>query len=233
MLLCHNYMKNPGKSFSLMPLRMMVHRSHPGGDPKPLPPPPFPPSDGGDKSDDSLGLDKEVSHSLTGSRRPDVADSVTKRRSQMGLANTDSGFRYFSSKICGIMGGDIASQSYAEREVERHGVSLPAPDQDNSCKNQFVIVHKCIDALQEECTLFNHDVSCRLDHCESATHNLSGRLLGGLGDMNTKLSELTIDNMFVKTLQQGVESTRSNLEEFKKVYTSFWEKAFCSFTGKC
>ena len=99
---------------------------------------------------------------------------------------------------------------------EHHGVTFLAPDNENGCKNQFVIVHKCIDALQEECTLFNRDVGRRLDHCESATHDLSGRLLGGLGDMNTKLSELTIDDMFVKTLQQGVESTRSNLEEFKK-----------------
>ena len=56
----------------------------PEEDAKPLPPPSSPPSDGSDKSDDSLGLDKEVSHSLTGSRRPDVADSVTKRRSQNG-----------------------------------------------------------------------------------------------------------------------------------------------------
>ena len=71
----------------------------------------------------------------------------------------------------------------------------------------------------------------RLDHCESATHNLSGRLLGGLSDMNTKFSELMIDDMFVKMLQQGVESTRSNLEEFKKVYTSFREKAFAPLLG--
>ena len=103
---------------------------------------------------------------------------------------------------------------------------FPAPDNENGCKNQFIIVHKHIDALQEECTLFNHDVGWRLDHCESATHDLSGRLLGGLSDMNTKFSKLMIDDMFVKMLQQGVESTRSNLEEFKKVYTSFWEKAF-------
>ena len=37
--------------------------------------------------------------------------------------------------------------------------------------------------------------------------------------------------MFIKTLQQGVESTRSNLEEFKKVYTSFREKAFAPLLG--
>ena len=80
----------------------------PGGDAKPLPPPSSPPSDGSDKSDDSLGLDKEVSHSLTGSRRPDVADSVTKRRSQMGLTDTDSASDTSLKKLWDN-GGDIAS----------------------------------------------------------------------------------------------------------------------------
>ena len=108
---------------------------------------------------------------------------------------------------------------------------FPTPGNETGCKNQFIIVHKRIDALQEECTLFNHVVGRRLDHCESATHDLSGRLLRGLNDMNTKFSELTIDDMFVKTLQQRVESTQSNLEEFKKVYTSFREKAFAPLLG--
>ena len=135
------------------------------------------------------------------------------------------------SRNCGIIGGDITSRSYAEREVEHRGVTFPAPDNENSCKNQFIIVHKRIDALQEECTLFNRDVGRRLDDCESATHDLSGKLLGGLSDMNTRFSELTIDDMFVKMLQQGVESTRSNLEEFKKVYMSFREKAFAPLLG--
>ena len=44
---------------------------------KPLPPPHSPPHEGSDKSDNSRGLDKEVSRSLMGSRQPDVADSVT------------------------------------------------------------------------------------------------------------------------------------------------------------
>ena len=48
---------------------------------------------------------------------------------------------------------------------------------------------------------------------------------------DTKFSELTIDDMFVKMLQQGVESTQSNLEEFKMVYTSFREKAFAPLLG--
>ena len=124
------------------------------------------------------------------------------------------------SRNCGIMGVDIASRSYAEREVEHRGVTFPTPDNENGWKNQFIIVHKRIDALQEECTLFNRDVGRHLDHCESATHDLSGRLLRGLNDMNTKFSELMIDDMFVKMLQKRVESTQTNLEEFKKVYTS-------------
>ena len=128
-------------------------------------------------------------------------------------------------------GGDIASQSYAEREVEHRGVTFPAPDNENGCKNQFIIVHKHIDALQEECTQVNRDMGQCLDHGENANHDLSRKLFEGLNDMNTKFSELTIDNMFVKMLQQGVESTQSNLEEFKKVYTSFWEKAFAPLLG--
>ena len=61
-----------------------------------------------DKSDDSQGLDKEVSHSLTGSKQPDVADSITKRRSQMGLLDTDSASDSSLKKLWDN-GGDIAS----------------------------------------------------------------------------------------------------------------------------
>ena len=66
-----------------------------------------------------------------------------------------------------------------------------APDNENSCKNQFIIVHKRVDALQEEFTQVNHDVGQRLDHCENANHNLSRKLFEGLTDMDTKFSELT------------------------------------------
>ena len=75
---------------------------------KPLPPPLTPPREVSDKSDDLHGLDKEVSRSLMGSRRPDVADSVTKRRSQMGLADTDSASDTSLKKLWDN-GGDIAS----------------------------------------------------------------------------------------------------------------------------
>ena len=85
----------------------------PEGGVKPLPPPYSPPHEGSDKSDDSHGLNKEVSCSLMGSRWPDVADSITKRRSQMGLADTDSASDTSLKKLWDN-GGDITSQSYAE-----------------------------------------------------------------------------------------------------------------------
>ena len=105
------------------------------------------------------------------------------------------------------------------------------PDNENVCKNQFIIVHKRVDALQEEFTQVNCDVGQCLDHCENANHDLSRKLFAGLNDIDTKFSELTIDDMFVKTLQREVESTQSNLEEFKNVYTSFHEKAFAPLLG--
>ena len=159
-----------------------------------------------DKSDDTHGLDKEVSHSLTGSKQLDVADSITKRRSQMGLMDTDSASDSSLKKLWDN-GGDITSRSYAEREVDDHGVMFLTPDNENVCKNQFIIVHKCVDALQEEFTQVNHDVGHHLDHCENANHDLSRKLFAGLKDIDMKFSELTIDNIFVRMLQWGVEST--------------------------
>ena len=54
-----------------------------------------------------------------------------------------------------------------------------------------------------------------LDHCENANHDLSRKLFAGFNDVDTKFSELTIDDMFVKMLQQGGgEYMRSDLEEF-------------------
>ena len=41
----------------------------------------------------------------------------------------------------------------------------------------------------------------------------------GFQDIDTKLSELLIDDMFIKDLQQNVESTQKNLDKFKNVYT--------------
>ena len=53
----------------------------------------------------------------------------------------------------------------------------------------------------------NCDVGHRLDHCENTNHDLSKKLFAGLKDIDTEFSELTIDDMFVRTLQWGVEST--------------------------
>ena len=82
--------------------------ARPGPGTKPLARPLTPPHEGSDKSDDLHGLNREVSHSLMGSGRPDVADSVTKRRSQMGLADTDSASNTSLKKLWDN-GGDIAS----------------------------------------------------------------------------------------------------------------------------
>ena len=138
MPLCHNYEKKSGEKF--------LTETAPGDGAKPLT---SPREQVGDKSDDSHGLNKEVSRSLTGCKQPDVADSVTKRRSQMGLLDTDSTSDSSLKKLWDN-GGDIASQSYAEREVDNHRVTFSTPDNENVCKNQFIIVHKCVDALQEE-----------------------------------------------------------------------------------
>ena len=71
----------------------------------------------------------------------------------------------------------------------------------------------------------------RLDHCKHANDDLCGKLTAGFQDIDTKFSELMIDDMFVKMLQQGVESTQTKLEEFKNVYLSFCEKAFTPLLG--
>ena len=121
---------------------------------KSLPKPLTPPCEVSDKSDDLCSLDKEVSHSLMGSKQPDVADSITKRRSQMGFVDTDSASNTSLKKLWDN-GGDIASQSYAECEVDHRGVTFSTPDNENVCKNQFIIVHKHVDTLQEEFTQVN------------------------------------------------------------------------------
>ena len=72
------------------------------------------PCDGAsDKSDDSQCLDKAMSHSLTGSDGTNLRDSVTQRRSQMGLPDTDS----ISDDSLGKLwdnNGNITSWLYAE-----------------------------------------------------------------------------------------------------------------------
>ena len=80
-------------------------------------------------------------------------------------------------------------------------MTFSTPDNENVCKIQFIIVHKHVDALQEEFTQVNRDVGQHLDHCENANHDLSRKLFEGLNDIDAKFSELTIDDMFVRMLQ--------------------------------
>ena len=46
-------------------------------------------------------------------------------------------------------------------------------------KISFIIVHKCIDALQEEFVQVNHDVGQHLDQYENANADLCERLTTG------------------------------------------------------
>ena len=64
-------------------------------------------------NDDTQWLDEAISHSLTGSDGTNLKDSVTKRRSQMGLLDADSTSDDSLGKLWDNK-GDIASQSYAE-----------------------------------------------------------------------------------------------------------------------
>ena len=72
------------------------------------------PGDGAsNKSVNTQCLDEAVSHSLTGSDGTNLRDSITKRRSQMGLLDTDSTSDGSLGKLWDN-NGDIASWSYVE-----------------------------------------------------------------------------------------------------------------------
>ena len=109
-----------------------------------------PPCDGaGDKSDDTQCLDEAVSCSLTGSDGTNLRDSITKRRSQMGLLDTDSTSDDSLGKLWDN-NGNIASWSYVEQAGDEQGVTFLTPNNEKFTHNQFVVVHKHVDALQEE-----------------------------------------------------------------------------------
>ena len=79
------------------------------------------PGDGpGNKSDDTQWLDEAVSCSLTGSDGTNLKDSVTKRRSQMGLLDTDSTSDDSLVKLWDN-NGDIASWSYVDQAGSEWG----------------------------------------------------------------------------------------------------------------
>ena len=158
-------------------------------------------------------LDEAVSHSLMGSDHSNLKDSVTKRRSQMGLLDTDSASDSSLTKFWDNV-GDIALRSYVEQFGDNVGVTFSTPNNDKISCNQFIVVHKCVDALQEEFTQVNLDLKCHLSKCETVNDDLYNKLTIGLQGMDTKYSELLIDDMFVKKLQRSVEIMEKNLSEF-------------------
>ena len=58
--------------------------------------------------------------------------------------------------------GDIASWSYVEHAGPKQGVTFLTPNNEKCSRDQFVVVHKCLDALQEGLGLSNHKLSKRL-----------------------------------------------------------------------
>ena len=151
----------------------------------------------------------------------------------MGLLDTDSTSDGSLNKLWDNI-GDITSQSYAEHAGDNWGVTLSTPNNDIITHNQFVVVHKYVDALQEELGNAKWELSRQLNECENVYKwwfSLCNKLAVGFQDMGTKLSELLIDDTFVKDLQWNVESIQKNLDEFKNVYTSFFEKSFVPLMG--
>ena len=184
----------------------------------------------GEKDAHSPYLDEAISCSLTGSGHSNLKDSVTKRRSLMGLLDTDSASDSSLTKFWDNV-GNITPRSYAEQHGDDIGVIFLTPNNDKISCNQFIVVHKHVDALQEEFTQVNLDLKHHLKNCETVNDDLCNKLTIGLQGMDTKYSELLIDDMFVKKLQRSVENMEKNLSEFQDVYTLFWEKAFTPLMG--
>ena len=175
-------------------------------------------------------LDEAVSRSLMGPVPSNLKDSVTKRRSQMGLLDTDSASGSSLTKFWNNV-GDITSWSYVEQCGDDVGVIFLTPNNDKISHNQSLVIHKCMDALQEEFTQANLNLKCHLNYCETVNDDLCNKLTIGLQGLDTKYSELLIDDLFVKNLPKSVEIVEKNLGDFRDVYTSFWEKAFTPLLG--
>ena len=158
-------------------------------------------------------LDEAISHSLTGPVPSNLKDSVTKRRSQMGLLDTDSASDSSLTKFWDNV-GDITLWSYVEQCGDDVGVTFLTPNNDKISCNQFIVIHKCMDTLQEEFTQVNLDLKCRLNYCETVNDDLCNKLTIGLQGLDTKYSELLIDDLFVKKLQKSVEIVEKNLGDF-------------------
>ena len=112
----------------------------------------------GNKSDDSQCLDEATSHSLTGFDEKNLRDSITKRRSQMGLLDTDSASDGSLNQLWDNI-GNIASWTYVEHAGDNRGVTFLTPRNDKITCNQLVVIHKCVDALQEELGNANQELS--------------------------------------------------------------------------
>ena len=106
-------------------------------------------------------LDEAVSHSLMGSVPSNLKDSVTKRRSQMGLLDTDSASDSSLTKFWDNV-GNITSWSYAEQCGDDIGVTFSTPNNDKISCNQFIVTHKFVDALQEEFKQVNLNLKCTI-----------------------------------------------------------------------
>ena len=146
-------------------------------------------------------LDEAISCSLMGPVPSNLKDSITKRRSQMGLLDTDSASDSSLTKFWDNV-GDIASWSYAEQHGDDVGVTFLTPNNDKIPCNQFIVIHKCMDTLQEEFTQANLNLKCCLNYCETVNDDLCNKLTIGLQGLDTKYSELLIDDLFVKKLQK-------------------------------
>ena len=80
-------------------------------------------------------------------------------------------------------------------------MTFSTPNNEKCSHDQFVVVHKHVDALQEELGHSNHELSKCLKDCEYVNGELCNKLTMGFQDMDTKFAELYIDDTFFKNLQ--------------------------------
>ena len=167
-----------------------------------------PPLEGAGAPDAHLPcLDEAVSHSLMGPVPPNPKDSITKRRSQMGLLDTDSASDSSLTKFWDNV-GNIALQSYVEQHGDDVGVTFSTPNNDKISRNQFIVIHKFMDTLQEEFTQVNLDLKHHLNYCETVNDDLCNKLTIGLQGLDTKYSEFLIQDLFVKKITKKCRNCR-------------------------
>ena len=96
----------------------------------------------GDNSDGSQNLDDEVSHSLMGSNKRDLRDSIQKRRSQMGLPDTGNTSDGSVGQLWDSV-GNIASGAYTEFVGTDKEASSSTPKIVSNNDGQWSIVLSC------------------------------------------------------------------------------------------